>query len=1183
MKSHTAIVLPAGLATNTRRWPLPLVLTVLFMCNVDIQGRPAEKGSAHLPVLTRVDQIRQLTHEQANRGYPVHIRGVITYYHPGIQRSFADIILSDLFVQDSTAGIWVNAPLPPPAFKPGQFIDLEGVTEAPDFAPQIGHPRWRVIGKAPLPEPRRVPFERMLSTVEDSQWVETEGIVRQARTDDSSLTLEVAVVGGRLVAQIPGPHQSVPDRLVDAEIRLRGVCGALFNEKYQLIGVLLYVPSFDQVSVLKPALADPYGADVQSLSTIQRFAPQGSVGHRIRVQGIVTRQNSETSIYISDGKIGLRVNAGQSIRFKPGDRADVVGFPRVSDFKVTVEDAICRRIGVAESPAPIPATADQILRGDYDSMLISIEGRLLEKSVFPDRQTLVLKTARTVFDASIAQAEVEPKLTSLRAGSVLRMSGICFVNKNDAGQNRSFQILLRSTEDIVIIHQPPWWTPGRALTALGVLALVVVAVLSWVVVLRRRVRSQTEVIRRKLERETTLEQRYRNLVESANDIVFTLDLQGTLTSLNKAGERLMGYGQEEVLGVEVSRFLLPESKERFSQAIDSVPIGGAQPVREYEIATKSGNHVLLEVSLQAIWEEGKHVGSLGIARDITDRKRAELDLQRHREHLKEEVLARTNELKMANEQLSAAKEKAEDANRAKSEFLANMSHELRTPLNAIIGYSEMLEEVAEEQDHQELLPDLGKIQTAGKHLLGLINDVLDLSKIEAGRMQLFLERFMVRLMLNDVVSTVQPLVKKNGNRLEVVCGEDLGAMVADQTKTRQVLFNLLSNASKFTQSGKIRLEARRRRKAGGEWLEFRVQDTGIGMSREQIDKLFQPFSQADVTTTRKYGGTGLGLAISRSFCQMMGGNLEVESTPGQGSTFTLWLPIGDSRLERARGQGAAHRDVTAEAESRRAESGKGEPSGDTVVLVIDDDPAVRELVRRVLSKEGYQVAVAPEGEEGLLLAQTLQPTAIILDVLLPGMDGWEVLARLKKDPELAEIPVVMLTIVDDRNKGYLLGASDFLVKPTEPERLVRVLRKYQQENQAGQVLIVEDDSLTREMMKRVLEQVGWEVEEAAHGREGLERVLKSRPDLILLDLVMPEMDGFEFLGQLRQMKEGRSIPVVVVTGQDLSEADRLRLNGSVQNILKKGSDSRELLQEVCDWVRSCTGAVQQSEGVERVV
>jgi len=762
----------------------------------------------------------------------------------------------DLFVQDSTAGIWVNIPKDAPALQAGQLVDLEGVTEVPDFAPQIGRPKYRVIGNAPLPQARQPSLERMLSTAEDSQWVETRGIVRRVRLLGGLLTLDVAVAGGRLKALVPGIHAGInsplPGEFVDAEVRIRGACGSIFNKKLQLVGVLLYVPSLKEIEVLKPP-GDPFAAAIHPIETVARFAPERSLGHRIRVQGIVTLQDGKT-IYLSDGRTGLRIESAEPAVFKPGDRLDVAGFPRVSNYTLTVEDAVCRRIGSQAPLTPVPVTVEQILSGDYDSLPVSIEGRLLGRSVLADNQTLVLKNGRAVFGAFIRQPHGATLgtngLAAAPADSVLRVAGICAADKDENEHDQAFRVLLQSAKDVVIVRQPPWWTVPKALGALGVLAVAILAVLAWVVV---------------LQRQAMLEQRYQNLVEHANDIIFTLDLKQTLTSLNRAGERILGYTRKEAGGLPLVRLLPPGWQEKIGDAAQRVSIGEPYPNQEWELAAKDGRHTPVEVSLQAIRQRGRPVGLLGIARDISERKRAE-------------------------DEMLHAKEAAEAANRAKSAFVANMSHELRTPLNAVIGYSEMLQEVAEERGEQDMLQDLGRIRTAGKHLLGLINDVLDLSKIEAGKVQLSTERFAVAPLIHDVAGTLQPLVEKNANRLEVACAEGLGCMVADQTRTRQVLINLLSNACKFTEGGLIRLEAKRVRSESANWVEFRVADTGIGMSREQIDRLYRPFMQADASTTKKYGGTGLGLAISRRLCQMMGGSLSVESQLGQGSAFTVRLP-----------------------------------------------------------------------------------------------------------------------------------------------------------------------------------------------------------------------------------------------------------------------------------------------------
>lgn len=503
-----------------------------------------------------------------------------------------------------------------------------------------------------------------------------------------------------------------------------------------------------------------------------------------------------------------------------------------------------------------------------------------------------------------------------------------------------------------------------------------------------------------------------------------------------------------------------------------------------------------------------------------------------------------DEIRQKSVQLEAASE-------LKSQFLANMSHELRTPLNAIIGVTEMLLEDARDLNREDEIEPLQRVLRAGKHLLELINDILDLSKIEAGKMDLHPENFRIAPVAGDVAKTIETLAGRNGNTIVLDCPPETGAMRADPMRVRQVLLNLMSNANKFTEKGHVSLTVRRETRDQRDWIVMAVKDTGIGMTPEQLSRLFHDFVQADASTTRRYGGTGLGLAISRRLCHMMGGEITVTSEPGRGSTFVVTLPA-----EAAAVTDLPRQDVPARTGAATSVPGTG------LVLVIDDDESVRDLTSRFLTRKGFRVATAADGHEGLRLARELHPAAITLDVLMPQLDGWTVLAAIKGDPELADIPVILMTIIDDRTRGYALGATEYLIKPVNREKLTAALRSAC--GTAGRrVLVIDDDEAMRSGVCQSLRRDGWEVDEAANGRLGLDRLAASRPDVIMLDLMMPEMDGFEFLVGMRGKPEWRDIPVLVVTAKDLTADERARLNGHVERVMAKGSaELTELLGEI---------------------
>ena len=624
------------------------------------------------------------------------------------------------------------------------------------------------------------------------------------------------------------------------------------------------------------------------------------------------------------------------------------------------------------------------------------------------------------------------------------------------------------------------------------------------------------------------EQRLRVIAEAAPMavVIITLD-DGIIRYANRRFSEMFELEGSSALGLQAKTLYAdPQHRERFIRALTE---HGHVEGMEMLLKRAGGEEFWALMSSQRVQFEGRPAMINGLA-DISDRKRMEGELHKA-------ICA------------------SEQATRAKSDFVASMSHELRTPLNAIIGYSEMLLEDAQSAGRESETADLRKIQDAGKHLLGLIDNILDLSKIEAGKMTLYLETVELRPMVDGVAATVIPLAKKTGNALMINCADEVGTIHSDLTKVRQILFNLLSNACKFTRNGTITLTALRDTNEAGDWIEFQVRDTGIGMTSDQQAKVFEAFTQADESTTRAYGGTGLGLAITKSFCRLLGGDVTLTSEAGKGTTFLVRLPAVTH---------AAPDTATPAVEKRSPGLQVAEPEHAPVVLVVDDDPNARELLCRHLQRGGYAVRTAANGEDAMQLARTLKPDVVTLDVLMPQMDGWAVLSAMKEDAALAEIPVIMVTIVDNQSIGFSLGAADYLVKPINRDQLVRAVEKCCPRGELRHVLIVEDDAPTSELMGRALREIDCTVTQAENGRVGLERLNEASPDAILLDLMMPEMDGFEFVARLRAEPRWRRIPVIVVTAKALTAEDLARLNGQVQHLVHKGEYSGKAVLAALD-------------------
>ncbi|MEP7227214.1 MAG: response regulator [Gemmatimonadales bacterium] len=510
--------------------------------------------------------------------------------------------------------------------------------------------------------------------------------------------------------------------------------------------------------------------------------------------------------------------------------------------------------------------------------------------------------------------------------------------------------------------------------------------------------------------------------------------------------------------------------------------------------------------------------------------------------------------KQADEELRRAKAAAEAANHAKSDFLAKMSHELRTPLNSIIGFSEMMQDENFGTLNEKQRRYVGNVLTSGRNLLQLINDILDLSKVEAGHMELALSEFDVGTALAEVQAIVETLVHKKHLSLAVKVDDGLPAIRADQSKVKQVLYNLLSNAIKFTaEGGSIRVTARRAHdidvREGGQWIEVSVADTGIGLRPEDKERIFGEFEQVQSSYASNQEGTGLGLALSRKLVELHGGWIWVESDPGRGSIFRFVLPFAPAA-------------GTRDAEALGAQDGAS--NGGPLILVVEDDRPTRELLAHQLVDAGYRVAQATTGEQAVALAKELQPAGITLDILLPDGDGLGVLARLKSLPETRDIPVIIVSITEHQELGLSLGAIDWVVKPlNRSDFLAAVRRRFVRhtDNATATVLVVDDEPQTVELLADMLGSQGYRVLSASDGRRGIELARAELPDLIVLDLQMPEATGFEVVRELRGHAECREIPILIFTVKDLSPEEGERLRGSVQAIVTKGATG-DLLREL---------------------
>ncbi|MGE5645888.1 MAG: response regulator [Acidobacteriota bacterium] len=951
----------------------------------------ASAARAGLPELTSIARIRRLTPAEAERGYPVRIRGVLTFYNPAHE---------DLFVQDATAGIWVDAGREPLPLKSGDWVELRGRTGNGVFAPVVFAPRLRRLAAGSFPKARPVPYLDLRSRQWDSQWVKVAGEVRMASADSDRLVLWIAPEGHRFPINIRITGAKPPERLVGAEIEARGVCATLMNRNNQVTGFQLHVPGIEHLRFVRPAPKDPWMAPSATVADVLRFRGAARLNRRVRVKGVVALRRPGQLVIVSDDNQGVTIQTSGRTAFEPGDVVEALGFPALGEFAPVLEDAVFRKTGRVAPPAAGAVEAAQVLESDANGVLVMVEGRLLSMMYASGRTVLALRSGNILFDAEMDRDGARDRMPELLEGSMLRLTGIC---RMQAEQNSmtptSFRLLLRSTRDIEILERPPWLTAGRGAAIAGVMCAIILAAMAWTAVLRRRIRAQTNIIRQKLEREAALEKRYQDLIENANDMIYTRDLSGYFTALNPAGERITGYTRQEALTTNILDLAPPESRAQLRHLLETDEAALPETAFDTGIVMKDGRRRAVEFSPHLIVRDGRPVRVEGIARDVTERRRAQAEAAR-------------------------AKEAAEAASRSKSEFLANMSHEIRTPMNGVIGMAELALSTnltPEQRDYVDT------IRTCAESLLAVINDILDFSKIEARKLEVERVEFDVRRLVSDVCRSLRAPAAAKGLRLDW----DVDAavpqrLVGDPGRVRQVLLNLAGNGVKFTERGEV--EVRVTRETGGTGackLVFAVRDTGIGIAAEKQRVIFDAFAQADGSTARRHGGTGLGLAISSQLAALMGGSVRVRSRVGEGSTFYFTAEFGIPETPAAQGE-----------PPRPA----APPAGSLRILVVEDNAVNRRLAEKLLQNRGHQVYTATDGPSAVELAGRERFDLILMDIQMPGLDGFQATAAIRERERSTggHVRILALTahaMKGDRERCLEAGMDGYVAKPVRPAEL----------------------------------------------------------------------------------------------------------------------------------------------------
>ncbi len=1048
--------------------------------------------------LTLAQDIRMLSGEKAEKNYPVQIRGIVTWS----QKGFAD-----LFVQDSSGGIYVW--LPPemadslPAV--GDEVEITGVTGRGKFAPYVRPKRIEYLGRLQIPSGKEVTLRDALTGSEDAQMVQMEGYLRALEKDGELYHAFFSTQAGEFQAYVP--QTAVWKDTVGAIVRVKGVCGVALSGRDSVSKIFLWVADNTEPDIIEPAPTDPFAVSSRTIVSLHRFDVNTSLTRRVKTRGTVTAYLPGRYLILQEGTHGVVALSRRREPIRSGQNVEVSGFIGFEGARLVLREAVCRAI---EEPSA-PLSAVELAPGTsidekLDSCLVRTRGTVLQENRGERQRGIVLQSDDRVIEA--IWPEGQTNVITVAIGSLVELAGVGEVQRDEAGETRDFRILLRDGSDVKIIKAPPTWTSERALTATSILAGVVLLGVFWVRSLRRTVRAQTARIAAQ--------------IDSASDWIYTVDRSGRITSFNAAGEGITGYSAPEALNLPFTRMVHPGDLPAFQDYAALAPIASREALtQQFRVQRRDGTEVWVEAKSRPVRQPDGSYQWLGVARDISKRRQIE-------------------------EELKQAKQTAEQTAQAKSEFLANMSHEIRTPMNGVIGMTNLLLDTPLNQEQRDFTDT---IRNSAEALLTVINDILDFSKIEAGKLTFETLDFDLRETVESTVELLAPRASSKGIELNVLVPYQLPCLLrGDSGRLRQVLMNLVGNAIKFTDHGEVSLTVSLEREGTDEVeLLFQVADTGIGIPDKAQARLFQPFSQADTSTTRKHGGTGLGLVISKRIVEQMGGRIALESRAGEGSTFSFtakFLKQKNPKLE------------------LEVDGLKG-----VRALVVDDNATNRKIVHHFVISWGMRNGSAGSAHEALEILRKAAASGdpyrlVLLDYQMPEMDGVDLAKCIKEDPALAQAQLIMLTSLGTRLSDELLaetGIARCLQKPVRQSDLFNAIAcvltsanlqtnkaesiltpaivAVRAEESKVRILVAEDNPVNQKVALRQLQKLGFRADAAGNGCEVLESLERIGYDIVMMDCHMPEMDGYAATRAIRRHSTLAKTYVIAMTANAM-QGDR---------------------------------------------